>query len=144
MRALICEALEQLKENKRTIRGFHGLGMPEQAEKNLWTIYEGQAPEMKRLTASIDKLETWLNEDGNKPRDKPIEELADEDLLELWSIIGGAPHLFEYGKEDLRLLLVTGEAEDHGFKLDYYTMAAIVDTLRKRGFPYPVGEGPGL
>jgi hypothetical protein len=65
---------------------------------------------------------------------KPIEELAEDDLIELWGAIGGTPHLFEYGKDDLKQLLTTGFAEDHGLMLDYYTMAAIVHTLEERCF----------
>lgn len=70
---------------------------------------------------------------------KQIEEITENDLLELWPAIGGAPHLFEYGKDDLKKTLITGETVDdndepNGLQLDYYTMAAIVDTLRKRGF----------
>ena len=65
---------------------------------------------------------------------KPIEELTDEDLMEVWSVIGGTPHLFEHGKEDLKELLTTGYVEDNALMLDYYTMAAIVYTLQNRGF----------
>lgn len=70
---------------------------------------------------------------------KQIEELTDDDLLEIWPAIGGAPHLFEYGKDELRNVLITGDCanvddEPIGIHLDYYTMAAIVDILRKRGF----------
>jgi len=66
---------------------------------------------------------------------KQIEQLTDDDLLAIWPRIGGTPHLFEQGKEQLRELLITGYSEDHGLMLDYYTMAAIVDKLRERGFP---------
>jgi hypothetical protein len=65
---------------------------------------------------------------------KQIEEITDEDLAVIWGRIGGTPHLFEYGKEGVRELLVTGYSEDHGLMLNYYTMAAITDTLRARGF----------
>lgn len=65
---------------------------------------------------------------------KLINSLTEEDVIELWTAIGRTPHLFEYGKEDLKNLLIDGFAEDHGFMLDYYTMAAIVDTLRSRGY----------
>lgn len=71
---------------------------------------------------------------------KNIEALTDDDLMELWPAIGGAPHLFEYGKDELRSVLITGfnteenDPEPIGLQLDYYTMAAIVDILRHRGF----------
>lgn len=80
---------------------------------------------------------------------KQIEELTDEDLMALWSAIGGTPHLFEYGKDELRHILTTGECEmEYEFggetksaaialQLDYYTMAAIVKTLQARGFETP-------
>lgn len=71
--------------------------------------------------------------------EKQIEELTDEDLMELWPAIGGSPHLFEYGKNELKKVLITGECGDEydepiGLKLDYYTMAAIVKILQARGF----------
>lgn len=69
---------------------------------------------------------------------KEIEQLTDDDLAELWPLIGGAPHLFEYGKDELKQILVTGDCEEASLTLDYYTMAAIVDKLRERGFPAPI------
>lgn len=73
---------------------------------------------------------------------KQIEELTDDDLMELWPAIGGAPHLFEYGKDELKRVLITGECADEndepiGLTLDYYTMAAIVKVLQSRGFETP-------
>lgn len=70
---------------------------------------------------------------------KQIEQITDEDLAALWPAIGGTPHLFEYGKDELRRVLVTGECYDEkdnatSIQLDFYTMAAIVDILRHRGF----------
>lgn len=74
---------------------------------------------------------------------KEIEQLTEEDLIELWNVIGGAPHLFEYGKDELKQLLITGECatetgEPVAIQVDYYTMAAIVDKLRERGFAAPI------
>jgi hypothetical protein len=78
--------------------------------------------------------------------EKMIEQLTEDDLQELWIVIGGTPHLYEYGKDELKQVLVTGECgigqefqgkttvEPIGIQLDYYTMAAIVDKLRERGF----------
>lgn len=80
---------------------------------------------------------------------KQIEELTDEDLMVLWPTIGGEPHLFEDGKDELRHVLTTGECEMEyefggktksatiGLQLDYYTMAAIVGILQQRGFATP-------
>ncbi len=68
---------------------------------------------------------------------KIIEVISDEDLLELWSVIGGTPHLFEDGKEDLKKGLINGDFEGSGIQLDFHTMVAIVDTLRERGFALP-------
>lgn len=77
---------------------------------------------------------------------KEITELTDDDLQALWPAIGGVSHLFEYGKDELKQVLTTGECgiesdfggeytvEPIGLQLDYYTMAAIVDILRARGF----------
>lgn len=73
---------------------------------------------------------------------KEIEQLTDEDLIALWPMIGGTPHLFEYGKDELRKVLIDGQCanendEPISLTLNYYTMAAIVDTLRERGFLAP-------
>lgn len=73
---------------------------------------------------------------------KQIEELTDEDLAAIWPEIGGRPHLFEYGKDELRNVLITGQCfDDDGegisLKLDYYTMAAIIKVLKDRGFDTP-------
>jgi hypothetical protein len=70
---------------------------------------------------------------------KNIEEITEQDLEALWPVIGGTSHLFEYGKDELKQVLITGECGDGegepiGLQLDFYTMAAIVDTLRARGF----------
>jgi hypothetical protein len=69
---------------------------------------------------------------------KPIEELQDADLAAIWPVIGGAPHLFEHGKVELSQILRMGEIpEQCGLFMDFYTMAAIVDILRHRGFDTP-------
>lgn len=69
---------------------------------------------------------------------KEIEQLTEEDLGVLWPAIGGTPHLFEYGKDDLKRVLITGDAYDiEGLQLDYYTMAALVNILQERGFATP-------
>ena len=80
---------------------------------------------------------------------KKIEEINDDDLLALWPVIGGEPHLFEYGKQELKQVLVDGDCSTTteicgeivesaiGLQLDFYTMAAIVDILRDRGFKTP-------
>lgn len=66
---------------------------------------------------------------------KQIEEITDEDLQVLWPAIGGAPHLFSHGKDELQDVLINGGlTADSGLTLDYYSMAAIVDILRRRGF----------
>lgn len=65
---------------------------------------------------------------------KQIEEITDDDLAVIWARIGGALHLFEHGKDDLKNVLISGDCSESGLQLDYYTMAAIVDTLRVRGF----------
>lgn len=78
---------------------------------------------------------------------KEIEQLTEEDLIELWGVIGGTPHLFEYGKDELKKVLIDGECADEdgqaiGLSLGYYTMAAIVDKLRERGFAAPITDDP--
>lgn len=73
---------------------------------------------------------------------KQIEELTDDDLMVIWPAIGGTPHLFEFGKDELRKVLIDGQCADEddnpiGLQLDYYTMAAIVGILQERGFATP-------
>jgi len=62
-RITVIQLLNQLKEAKRNIRGWHGMGEPDPAkEKTMWEIYEENSPEMKRLNESIEFGERWLNE----------------------------------------------------------------------------------
>lgn len=74
---------------------------------------------------------------------KEIEQITDEDLSAIWPVIGGTPHLFDFGKDELKTVLITGfgpesdSPEPIGLQLDFYTMAAIVDILRNRGFETP-------
>lgn len=73
---------------------------------------------------------------------KQIEQITDEDLIEVWPAIGGAPHLFEYGKDELKKVLIDGSCADENdepisLQLDYYTMSAIVKVLKERGFDTP-------
>jgi predicted Ser/Thr protein kinase len=63
---------------------------------------------------------------------KEINEITEAELLQIWSLIGGSPHLYEVGREDLRTLLVDGE--NNGIQTDFHTMACIVDVLRARGY----------
>ncbi len=77
---------------------------------------------------------------------KNIEEITENELQEIWPLIGGEPHLFEYGKDELKQVLTTGDCgieymsgkklkvEPVGIQLDYYTMATIVDYLRSKGY----------
>lgn len=69
---------------------------------------------------------------------KNIEAITNKELEEIWPLIGGAPHLFEYGKDELRAMLIDGfpntDDGELGIQLDYYTMAAIVDYLRNAGY----------
>lgn len=66
---------------------------------------------------------------------KQIEEITDEELQDLWPLIGGSPHLFDQGKDELKAGLSSGFFED--LQMDYYTMAVIVDYLRHRGYETP-------
>lgn len=69
---------------------------------------------------------------------KPIEQITETELQELWPLIGGAPHLYEHGKDELKEGLSNGLFES--LQMDYYTMAAIVDYLRGKG--YEAGAHP--
>lgn len=73
---------------------------------------------------------------------KKIEQLTDADLEAVWPEIGGAPHLFEYSKDELRTGLIIGDFSESGLQMDYYTMAAIVRVLTSRGFDVPKTEQP--
>jgi len=80
---------------------------------------------------------------------KQIEEITESELQEIWPLIGGEPHLFEYGKDELKQVITTGDCaieymsgkklkvEPCGIQLDFYTMAAIVDYLRSKGYETP-------
>lgn len=64
----------------------------------------------------------------------PIENITQEHFLELWSVIGGAPHLYEYGKEDLKKGLLEGDWDDSGLQMDYLTMAKVLQKCRELGY----------
>lgn len=72
------------------------------------------------------------NMDMSEPKFKQIEDITEEELQALWPLIGGSPHLFDYGKSELKQGLITGFFTE--LHMDYYTMAAIVDYLRHRGY----------
>lgn len=91
-RSTIIELLNQLTEDKRTIRGWHGMGMPAEHEKSMWSIYEQTSPEMKKLNAAIDKAETWLNDQSNEKKD-PVN--LNESAAYATGLIKGNELLFE-------------------------------------------------
>lgn len=67
------------------------------------------------------------------------ETLSDDVLVELWPVIGGAPHLFEYGKDELKKVLLTGDCgteddEPISLQLDFFTMAQLINKLRELRF----------
>jgi hypothetical protein len=51
----LTELVSALKEAKETIRSLHGIGMPDTEEEKIWKIYNGNAPEMKRLNSVLEK-----------------------------------------------------------------------------------------
>lgn len=61
-----------------------------------------------------------------------ITEITENELLEIWSLIGGEPHLVDVGLPDLKTLLVDGD--NNGIQMDFHTMACVVDVLRARGY----------
>lgn len=63
---------------------------------------------------------------------KKIEDITNNELLDLFCLIGGTPHLVDQGTEELRGLLIDGDPG--GLFLDAHTMAAIVDRLRDLGY----------
>ena len=63
-----------------------------------------------------------------------VENITDEHLEELWPVIGGAPHLFEYGKDELKKGLIDGDWSESDIQMDYYTMVCILKKLRELGY----------
>jgi len=51
----LTELVSALKEAKETIRSLHGIGTPDAEEEKIWKIYNGNAPEMKRLNSVLEK-----------------------------------------------------------------------------------------
>lgn len=61
---------------------------------------------------------------------RPFESLTEDEWIEIWSRIGGAPHLYEYGIDELKQVL-NGEIPDQcGLQLDYFTLAQLFNYLR--------------
>jgi hypothetical protein len=63
-----------------------------------------------------------------------VENITDEHLEELWPVIGGAPHLFEYGKDELRTGLLTGDWSESTLQMDWYTMYCMLNKMRELGY----------
>lgn len=63
---------------------------------------------------------------------KQIEQITDTELLEIWSLIGGTPHDYKPGMQVLKEGLITGHFKR--LKIDYYSLAAMVDCLRAKGY----------
>lgn len=70
--------------------------------------------------------------------------LNDEILEELWVVIGGTPHLYEFGKDALKEALLKGYWDDTGIQMDFYTMAAVINKLREMDFDCDDLIGCGL
>jgi hypothetical protein len=65
---------------------------------------------------------------------KRVENITDEDLAELWPVIGGTPHFFDHGKDELRTGLVDGDWSESGLQMDYYTMVCMLKRLKELGY----------
>lgn len=63
-----------------------------------------------------------------------VENITDKHLSELWPLIGGAPHLFEQGRDALRMGLVDGVWDESGLVMDYYTMRCVLKKLQGLGY----------
>lgn len=63
-----------------------------------------------------------------------VENITEDHLAELWPVIGGAPHLFEYGKDELRTGLIDGDWAQSMLQMDYYTMVCMLKRLRELGY----------
>jgi hypothetical protein len=76
--------------------------------------------------------EIWLGQEW-KLALRRLSDMTEEEYAELWPLIGGAPHLFAFGAEDLRDSLESGDWSETGFQMDYYTMSCMLNYLRKIG-----------
>lgn len=63
-----------------------------------------------------------------------VENITEEHLAELWPVIGGAPHLFEYGKDELRAGIVDGDWSESTLQMEFYTMNCMLKKLRELGY----------
>ena len=73
-----------------------------------------------------------------------VENVTDEHLEELWPVIGGAPHLFYYGKDELRTGLVDGSWTESTLQMDYYTMGCMLNKLREMDYDVDLLIDKGL
>jgi hypothetical protein len=64
----------------------------------------------------------------------PVKDITDEHLEALWPVIGGTPHLFEHGKDELKQGLIEGYWDESGIKMDWWTMKCVLDKLRELGY----------
>lgn len=90
-------------------------------------------PFKKGETGTMDLINLQYWDENKKPLLRPLADIKEEEMQELWGIIGGTPHLYEFGKDDLLKGLNDGDWEESGIQMDYYTMSCLINYLRKIG-----------
>lgn len=57
----VVELVKALREAIKTIRVFHGLGLPLSSEPGIWKAYQ-QSPEMKRINSALAPFKEIAND----------------------------------------------------------------------------------
>lgn len=98
---------------------------------NGWTLEGIDASMVKLYKLSNSTDFTWTEEVHLILR--PWTDITEEEMQEIWVVIGGTPHLYEWGKDDLKKGLEVGDWGESGIQMDYYTMSCMINYLRSRG-----------
>lgn len=61
---------------------------------------------------------------------RPFDTITEDEWGEVWGRIGGTPHLYVYGIEELKQLLNGETPEQFGLTMDYFTMTQLINYLR--------------
>lgn len=97
-------------------------------------IWIGDAVPFKNgETGTMDLINLQYWDENKKPLLRPLADIKEEEMEELWVIVGGAAHLYVFGRDELKKGLQEGDWGESGIQMDYYTMSCLINYLRKIG-----------
>lgn len=107
-----CECLQPFKDKGKT---------------HVISIHTNGLVQVAHSTGSQD----FWNIEYIKPILRPLSDMKKEEWQEVWGVIGGTPHLYEYGIDEVKEGLSKGDWSESGIVMDYYTMSCVLNYFRK-------------